>query len=87
MRTIEVTEVNDQLFDVTVIDQSTTQHRVAIKKAYAEQLTKGKISTSTLIEKSFDFLLARESNTSILRSFDLTVISRHFPEYENVIKS
>jgi hypothetical protein len=28
------------------------------------------------------FLLKREPKESILRSFDLTVISRYFPEYE-----
>jgi len=38
-----------------------------------------------LIEKSFEFLLERESNTSILRSFDLPVIQRYFPEYERAI--
>jgi hypothetical protein len=29
--------------------------------------------------------LKRESNTSILRSFDLSVIARYFPEYEHEI--
>jgi hypothetical protein len=38
------------------------------------------------VEKSFRFLLDRESNTSILRSFDLPVIGQYFPEYERVIK-
>jgi hypothetical protein len=32
------------------------------------------------------FLLAREANTSILRSFELGVIGRYFPEYEPTIK-
>jgi hypothetical protein len=34
----------------------------------------------------FQFLLERESNTSILRSFDLPVIGQYFPEYERVIQ-
>ena len=38
-----------------------------------------------LIKKSFAFLLDRESKESILASFDLTVISRYFPEFEGVI--
>jgi len=29
----------------------------------------------------------RESNTSILRTFDLSVIQRYFPEYEKTIGS
>jgi hypothetical protein len=38
-----------------------------------------------LVQKSFEFLLERESNTSILRSFDLPVIQRYFSEYERTI--
>jgi len=37
------------------------------------------------VEKSFEFLLERESNTSILRSFELPVIGNYFPEYETTI--
>jgi hypothetical protein len=40
----------------------------------------------SLIEESFSFLLERESNTSILRSFRITDISRYFPEYEREIR-
>jgi hypothetical protein len=52
---------------------------------YLQKLTGGRVSAETLIEKSFEFLLERESNTSILRSFDLPVIQRYFPEYERTI--
>jgi len=38
-----------------------------------------------LVTASFQFLLDRESNTSILRSFDLSVIERYFPEYPKAI--
>jgi hypothetical protein len=38
------------------------------------------------VSRSFDFLLERESNTSILRHFDLRVIGHYFPEYERVIR-
>jgi hypothetical protein len=34
----------------------------------------------------FEFLLQRESNTSILSSFELPVIGRYFPEYEDEIR-
>jgi len=43
------------------------------------------VPVEVLVEKSFEFLLAREPNTSILRSFDLPVIGRYFPEYKRVI--
>lgn len=38
-----------------------------------------------LVRRSFEFLLAREPNTSILGEFDLSVIERYFPEYAEVI--
>jgi len=40
-----------------------------------------------LLRASFEFLLAREPNTSILRRFDLPVIGHYFPEYEQRIGS
>jgi hypothetical protein len=39
------------------------------------------------VEKSFEFLLEREPNTSILRSFELGVTAGYFPEYERTIRS
>ena len=38
-----------------------------------------------MVRRSFEFLLEREPPESILRSFDLTVIGRYFPDYERVI--
>jgi hypothetical protein len=39
-----------------------------------------------LVSRSFDFLLEREPPSSILRSFDLAVIQRYFPEYDQEFK-
>ena len=60
-------------------------HTVTLQADYAQKLTNGHISNAELLKKSFEFLLQREPNTSILRSFDLSVISRYFPEYEREI--
>ena len=49
------------------------------------KLTDGEVDEKTLIEKSFEFLLEREPNTSILSRFDLPVIAHYFPEYEDQI--
>jgi hypothetical protein len=38
------------------------------------------------VRRSFEFLLERESKESILSRFDLSLISRYFPEYEQEIK-
>ena len=43
-------------------------------------------SNLPLIKKSFEFLLERESNESILREFNLETIETYFPEYPLFIK-
>lgn len=84
---IEVRKLNDTTFEVTVTERSTTAHTVSVAANYASTLTEGRCSTENLVRRSFEFLLERESNTSILRSFDLPVIERYFPEYERTIKT
>jgi hypothetical protein len=70
---------------VTVNAAVTTQHRVRLTEADLQRLAEGR-SPEELLEASFQFLLEREPNTSILDSFDLPVISRYFPEYEREIR-
>ena len=86
MEKIKVTKISDSKFEVTVSDHGTTTHIVSLTSDYYNKLTGGKVTPEGLIEKSFEFLLEREPNTSILRSFDLPVIGRYFPEYEGKIK-
>jgi hypothetical protein len=62
----EVKKINDRTFEVTVQGKVTTQHQVTMEPSYYEKLTSGKVSPETLVEKSFEFLLEREPNTSIL---------------------
>lgn len=82
---IEIVKRDSETFQVTVRAQSTTVHTVTLKYDDYQRLTGGKVSPEKLIEKSFEFLLERESNASILTRFDLTVIGRYFPEYEKTI--
>ena len=82
---IQVTKQSDTTYEVTVEKSSTTTHQVTLTDDYYQKLTNGSVTPEILIEKSFEFLLERESNTSILRSFDLPVINRYFPEYERTI--
>lgn len=83
---VSVKRVGSGSYEVTVEAGKTTVHRVTLTDAYYQKLTAGAVSPETLVQKSFEFLLERESNTSILRSFDLPVIGRYFPEYEQTIK-
>ena len=72
--------------EVTVKEGSSqTRHSVTLDKADHERLTEGQATPRELVTESFRFLLEREPKESILRSFDLTVISRYFPSYEREI--
>ena len=82
---INVEKIDERIFKVTVEDRTTTTHTVTVEPSYHEKLTGNRVTEEDLIKKSFEFLLERESNTSILRTFDLPVIGRYFPEYENTI--
>ena len=79
--TISVTAKDQNTFEVVVTTASTTTHSVTVTDAIHTKLTNGKISKEILLEKSFEFLLEREPNTSILSQFKIEVISQYFPDY------
>ena len=83
---VTVKPIDSTTFEVMVEGTTTTTHKVTLTAPYYEKLTGKRVAPEVLVEKSFRFLIDRESNTSILRSFDLPVIGRYFPEYERVIK-
>lgn len=84
---ITVQPIDNKTFKVVVEGATmTTAHTVTVGPAYYEKLTDNQVSAETLIRKSFEFLLERESNSSILRTFELSVIAQYFPEYERTIR-
>jgi len=83
--TVTVKPIDTRTFEVSVSGRSPTTHVVTVAPEDAARLTGGKASTEQLVARSFDFLLEREPNTSILRRFDLMVIAQYFPEYERTI--
>lgn len=90
MATIDVERTSSEgagRFRVTVSEASSeSAHVVDVSQAYYEELTGGAVSAEELVSESFAFLLEREPKESILREFDLTVISRYFSEYEDEIR-
>ena len=84
--TILIKELADEEFQVTVNEKNSTSHNVTLTDDVHQNLTNGKVSKKELIEFSFKFLLEREPNTSILSSFELSVISGYFPEYIKTVK-
>jgi hypothetical protein len=82
---ISVKQLKDEKYEVTVSNGTTTTHAITLSDTYYKKLSGSKVPPELLIEKSFEFLLEREPNTSILRNFELSVIGRYFPEYERTI--
>lgn len=71
------------LFAVRVGEHS---YRVSFSEAYYQKLTSGKILPHELTERSFKFLLSKESPAQILKEFDLPLINKYFEDYETVIQ-
>ncbi len=82
MARIEVA-VDGAVARVTVRDRVTTEHRVRVSPDEVKRYGGGDVAD--LVRRSFEFLLAREPNTSILREFSLATIERYFPEYRSEI--
>jgi hypothetical protein len=63
--------------DVTVATENATDLAAATDQSDVERL----------VYETIAFLLEREPKESILRAFDITVVSRYFPEFESEIRS
>ena len=78
---VSIKKRTDDVFQVTVADSITTTHEVTVNDQSLTDLTDDKVTKEQLLEFSFNFLLDREPNTSILSSFDINVISKYFFDY------
>jgi hypothetical protein len=75
------------LCDVTIgPDDGATHHQVTVPDAILARLWPDATEPDGLVRASFAFLLQREPRESILRSFDLPVIGRYFPDWEAAIR-
>ena len=86
MSLLSIAMRDPQTYVVTVQGRVSTTHTVTVAPDYAARQTAGRIANEELVRLSFEFLLEREPNTSILPSFALSVIGRYFPEYESTIQ-
>jgi hypothetical protein len=83
---ISVEAIDNNSFKVSVTKDSSTEHIVLLSDRFHQDVTNNKLTKTELITHSFEFLLKRESNQSILKKFNLEVISQYFPEYIEEIK-
>ena len=84
---VRVMKKEPDVYKVEVAAAQPTLHYITAGVGDVECLTGGKANAERLIEESFRFLLERESNTLILRSFQINDISHYFlknllPAYE-----
>lgn len=84
MADITIQEQSDGTYVVTVHARETTVHRVTCTPTMIAHYAPG-ADPEEILRASFEFLLEREPNTSILPSFDLPIIERYFPEYRHFI--
>ena len=83
---ISVESIDNNSFKVSVTKDSSTEHIVLLSDRFHQDVTNNKLTKTELITHSFEFLLKRESNQSILKKFNLEVINQYFPEYIDEIK-
>lgn len=73
-------------FDVIVDDgRGESRHRVAMKADEAERWSKLDVAPLHCVEAAMRFLLDREPKESILSAFDIGVIRRYFPEFDDAL--
>ena len=83
---ISIKKLTDDVFQVTVADSMTTTHEVTVTDQSLTDLTDNKVTKEKLLQFSFNFLLDREPNTSILSRFDIIVISKYFSDYRDQVR-
>jgi Uma2 family endonuclease len=59
-----------------------SRHEVTAARDMLRQLSRDEAPAKDVVEAAFRFLLDREPKESILSRFDMSVISRYFPEFE-----
>ena len=83
---INIKELSPNAFDVTIYSSTETNHQVTISDNFITEYQIKNLTKKEIIKKSFLFLLERESNSSILRKFDIEVIANYFPDYKKLFK-
>jgi hypothetical protein len=85
---ISVTPAADQTltFDVVVRDaRGESRHRVTIEADQAQRWAKIGAEPSDCVKAAMQFLVDREPKESILSAFDMRVIRRYFPEFDDAL--
>jgi hypothetical protein len=75
------------MFHVSIRDDdSSTEHEVTLSASDYDRIGTRHGTPEDFVRACFEFLLDREPKESILPRFDVSVISRYFPEFESTIQ-
>jgi hypothetical protein len=88
MAAISVDRAGPGRYVVTIDAGGTkTTHQVTVPAALLSQVGIPTADEERLVRASFEFLLEREPATSILSTFDLSVIESYFPGYVEDVRA
>ena len=83
----KISQLGNDIFEVVVVGDTTTCHEVIVTDKVLLELTNNLVSKKDLLDFSFNFLLRKEPNTSIMTSFEISIIGQFFKEYKNEVRS
>ena len=83
----KISQLGNDIFEVVVVGDTTTCHEVIVTDKVLLELTNNLVSKKDLLDFSFNFLLRKEPNTSIMTTFEISIISQFFTEYKNEVRS
>lgn len=86
MASLRIERIREHDWMVIVEGGVATEHSVSVTEDDLERFTGGRAQPEELLRASFEFLLERESNASILRHFALPTIGEYFSDYENEMR-
>jgi hypothetical protein len=67
-------------------DPAATEHEVRVDREALTHLAPQGTEPEELVRTSFEFLLEHEPRSSIMRRFELPIISRFFADYEDEVR-
>lgn len=88
MTDIRIQSLDEHNYGVRVVEGDTvTDHKVRVTEDFLDDLGMVDVDEERLVRETIDFLLDREKNTSIYEEFDLEVVTNHFPDYLDEIRT
>jgi hypothetical protein len=87
MADLDITAADEHVYDLTITEDggSQTRHRVTVPERFLTDHGFAASQEPMLVRGSIQYLLERESPSSILAAFTLDDITRYFPDYPDEI--